>query len=79
MQQFVTQMFQLGSEMTEKQQRAAFKEQAVETGGGEKVNATNMQMIMEQPREVMMAPLRVNERRESGQCVTETAVEPKIA
>jgi hypothetical protein len=80
MEQFMTQMFRLVSEMTEKQQRAASEERAVERARQEEerkrlaeLNATNM---MEQLREVIML---VGEKRDSGRRATGTAVEPKIA
>ena len=67
MEQFMTQMFRFVSEMTEKQQRAASEERAVERARQEEerkrlaeLNATNM---MEQLREVIML---VDERRDSG-------------
>ena len=86
MEQFMTQMFRFVSEMTEKQQRATSEERAVERSRQEEerkrlaeLNATNMQTMMEQLREVMMLPPRFDERRDSGRRAPGTAVEPKIA
>ena len=60
MQQFMTQMFQLMSEMTEKQLWAAAEERAMERARQEErkrlaeVNTENMQIMMQQLREVIM-------------------------
>ena len=82
MQQFMTEMFQLVSRMTEQQQRTAAEERAVERARQEEerkrlaeVNATNMQRMMEQLVEAVKPTPRTDERREeSGRRSLETKI-----
>ena len=81
MQQFMTQMFQLVSQMTEQQQRAAAEERAVERARQDEerkqlaeLNAMNMQTMMEQLKEAMKPAPRSDERREESGRSSETKI-----